>query len=80
VGGPKSQDEIREAALRHEMNLRYYEDGRIGISLDEIAETVEIEQLLAIFGAEKRPSLTCMKWPMQLPWTTPKFMPAPATS
>jgi glycine dehydrogenase len=52
VGGPKSQDEIREAALRHEMNLRYYEDGRIGISLDEIAETVEIEQLLAIFGAE----------------------------
>ncbi|MBK8904204.1 MAG: aminomethyl-transferring glycine dehydrogenase [Anaerolineaceae bacterium] len=51
-GGPKSQDEIREAALSREMNLRYYEDGRTGISLDEITEAYEIEQLLAIFGAE----------------------------
>ena len=50
-GGPKSQEQIREAALNHEINLRYWADGRIGISLDEIVETAELEQLFAIFGA-----------------------------
>ncbi|MEZ4592578.1 MAG: aminomethyl-transferring glycine dehydrogenase [Chloroflexota bacterium] len=50
-GGPKSQDAIREAALSREMNLRYFADGRIGISLDEIVETYELEQLFEIFGA-----------------------------
>ncbi|MBK7894920.1 MAG: aminomethyl-transferring glycine dehydrogenase [Anaerolineaceae bacterium] len=51
-GGPKSQEAIREAALSREMNLRYWADGRIGISLDEITETYELEQLFEIFGAE----------------------------
>lgn len=50
-GGPKTQDEIRQAALAKEINLRYFDDGRIGISLDEMAETHEIEHLFAIFGA-----------------------------
>ncbi|WP_420640902.1 aminomethyl-transferring glycine dehydrogenase [Candidatus Leptofilum sp.] len=50
-GGTKSQDEIRESALSREMNLRYFDDGRIGISLDEIAETYEIDHLFEIFGA-----------------------------
>ncbi len=53
AGGPKSQDEIREAALAQEMNLRYFADGRTGISLDEIAETYEVEALFEIFGAAK---------------------------
>jgi len=51
-GGPKTQDEIREAALVKEINLRYFADGRTGISLDEIAEAYEIEHLFAIFGAK----------------------------
>ncbi len=50
-GGPKTQDEIQEAALVKEINLRYFEDGRTGISLDEITETYELEHLLTIFGA-----------------------------
>ena len=52
-GGPQSQEEIREAALSREVNLRYFDDGRIGISLDEITETYEIEHLFEIFGADK---------------------------
>ena len=52
-GGSRSQAEIREAALSREVNLRYFDDGRIGISLDEITETYEIEHLFEIFGADK---------------------------
>jgi glycine dehydrogenase len=52
-GGPKSQNEIQTAALAKELNLRYFADGRIGISLDEITETYEIEDLFEIFGASK---------------------------
>ncbi|MCB9006413.1 MAG: aminomethyl-transferring glycine dehydrogenase [Ardenticatenaceae bacterium] len=52
-GGPKTQAEIRKAALSREMNLRYFGDGRTGISLDEITETHEVEQLFEIFGAGK---------------------------
>ena len=52
-GGPKSQKQIQAAALANEINLRYFEDGRIGISLDEIVKPSEIAQLLEIFGASK---------------------------
>ncbi|WP_420630525.1 aminomethyl-transferring glycine dehydrogenase [Candidatus Leptofilum sp.] len=52
-GGPKSQEQIRAAALSREINLRYFEDGRIGISLDEIVETDELDTLFEIFGADK---------------------------
>ena len=50
-GGPCSQDAIREAALAQEVNLRYYADGRIGISFDELTRLNHVETLLAIFGA-----------------------------
>ncbi len=52
-GGPKKEAEIREAALSREMNLRYFGDGRIGISLDEMTNTAELEQMFAIFGADE---------------------------
>ncbi|HFE65824.1 MAG TPA: glycine dehydrogenase (aminomethyl-transferring), partial [Chloroflexi bacterium] len=51
-GGPRSQAEIEEAALAHEINLRYYDDGAVGVSLDELVEVAELETLLTIFGAE----------------------------
>lgn len=50
--GPLSQEEIREAALAREINLRYYEDGGVGVSLDEIVLLSELEELFAVFGAE----------------------------
>ncbi|VAW35804.1 Glycine dehydrogenase [decarboxylating] (glycine cleavage system P protein), partial [hydrothermal vent metagenome] len=52
-GGPKSQAAIQAAALAKEINLRYFADGRIGISLDEITKTSEIEHLFEIFGASE---------------------------
>ncbi|HID50969.1 MAG TPA: aminomethyl-transferring glycine dehydrogenase [Anaerolineae bacterium] len=51
-GGPRSQAEIEQAALSREINLRYYDDGATGISLDELVKVAELETLLEIFGAE----------------------------
>ena len=51
-GGPRRQAEIEEAALAQEINLRYYDDGAVGVSLDELVEVAELETLLTIFGAE----------------------------
>lgn len=50
-GGPRSQAQIRAAALAQEVNLRYYDDGAVGVSLDEITLIKDLKQLLALFGA-----------------------------
>jgi glycine dehydrogenase len=51
TGGPRTQAQIRQAALSMEINLRYDANGAVGISLDEITEVEDIEHLFAIFGA-----------------------------
>ncbi len=51
-GGPHSQAQIQQAALNAEVNLRYFADGSIGISLDEITLVADLEKLFTIFGAE----------------------------
>ncbi|PIE80570.1 MAG: glycine dehydrogenase (aminomethyl-transferring) [Chloroflexi bacterium] len=51
-GGSRSQEQIQQAALKAHVNLRYFDDGSIGISLDEITLATDLETLLAIFGAE----------------------------
>ncbi len=50
-GGPRNQAEIRAAALAREVNLRYFADGAVGVSLDEITLVKDLETLFAIFGA-----------------------------
>ena len=49
--GPRSQAEIRAAALAHDVNLRYFADGSVGVSLDEITLEKDLQTLLVIFGA-----------------------------
>jgi glycine dehydrogenase len=51
-GGPRDQQTIQAAALAQEINLRYFSDGRIGVSFDELTRLEHVEQLLTIFGAE----------------------------
>jgi glycine dehydrogenase len=41
---------LREIALECNVNLRYFEDGRIGISLDETTQITDIGTLLYIFS------------------------------
>jgi glycine dehydrogenase len=50
-GGPLNQAAIAAAAKEARVNLALYDDGRVGISLDEPTTTAEVAQLLAIFGA-----------------------------
>ncbi len=49
-GGPRNQAQIQGAALSREVNLRYYDDGAVGVSLDEATSQADVETLLAIFG------------------------------
>ncbi|MXZ23167.1 MAG: aminomethyl-transferring glycine dehydrogenase [Caldilineaceae bacterium SB0665_bin_25] len=54
-GGPRTQNELRRAAAAHRLNLRLYQDGAVGISLDEKTTAAELEALLEVFGRPSRP-------------------------
>ncbi len=49
-GGPRTQQQLVDAALAAHINLRIYDDGAVGVSLDEAATMEELRQLLQIFG------------------------------
>ena len=51
-GGPRTQREIQEAALARQINLRYFEDGRTGFSLDETTTVEDLHHLMDVLGAE----------------------------
>jgi glycine dehydrogenase len=51
-GAPRSQNALVAAALARQINLRLYDDGAVGVSLDEVTTTDELEQLFEIFGAQ----------------------------
>jgi glycine dehydrogenase len=51
TGGPKDQTQIKKVALANQINLRYYANGSVGISLDEATSPDDIEDLLVVFGA-----------------------------
>jgi len=50
-GGSKTQQQIIDAALANEINLRIYEDGAIGITLDETVSPAELQLLCELFDA-----------------------------
>lgn len=41
---------LRRTALQHEMNLRFFEDDTVGISLDELSDLADTRALLAMFA------------------------------
>jgi glycine dehydrogenase len=51
TAGPRSQAQIHEAALANEINLRYYANGAVGVSLDEVAGMTDMRELFTVFGA-----------------------------
>jgi glycine dehydrogenase len=48
-----NQTKIAELALDKQINLRYFEDGAIGISLDETSSTTDVVDLWQIFSSAK---------------------------
>ena len=50
-GGPHTLQELIAAAEAHQVNLRLYADGAVGVALDEATTVAELQTLFAIFGA-----------------------------
>jgi glycine dehydrogenase len=70
-GGPSSQDELLAAAQERRFNLRVYDDGAVGVSLDETTTVEEVEQLLALFGAESDTALSELAAQVELVYGEP---------
>lgn len=45
-----TQDTVRESAEERNINLRYFESGEIGISVDETTNEYRLQELLAVFA------------------------------
>ncbi len=50
-GGPLNAEQLREAAEARGVNLRYFDNGHTGVSLDEATSIADLETLFAIYGA-----------------------------
>jgi len=46
-------EQLRERAIQNKINLRYFEDGSVGVSLDETVSEGDLESLLEVFGVTK---------------------------
>jgi len=46
-----TQNQVRERANAHEINLRYYDDGSVGVALDQTVSAEDLDALFTIFGA-----------------------------
>ena len=47
----RTQDAVRDAAEAHRVNLRYYDDGSVGVALDETTDAEDLDALFTLFGA-----------------------------
>jgi glycine dehydrogenase len=52
-GGSRSQEQIMAAALARQINLRAYDDGSVGIALDETAGADDLRDLFEVFGGDE---------------------------
>ncbi|MGH9159613.1 MAG: aminomethyl-transferring glycine dehydrogenase, partial [Vicinamibacteraceae bacterium] len=48
--GPLPHERLREAALGAGMNFRYFDDGDVGISLDETTSAADVAGILSVFA------------------------------
>jgi glycine dehydrogenase len=55
--GPCGQEELVDRALANQVNLRIYDDGAVGLSLDETTSVADLETLFTIFGVKEAASL-----------------------
>lgn len=53
VDSNEIRETIRGLALEKEMNFRYFNDNQIGISLDEVKDLADVQQVLDIFAEVK---------------------------
>ena len=46
-----TQAQVRKRAEAHEINLRYYDDGSVGVALDQTVSAEDLDALFTVFGA-----------------------------
>ena len=51
--GSSTQEEIRQRAIAKEINLRYHDDGRVSISLDETTTPEDVEDLIEVLAGTR---------------------------
>jgi glycine dehydrogenase len=51
-GGPHSSRHIQAAAMNQRLNLRYFDNGDVGVALDEATTVTDLVDLFSVFGAE----------------------------
>jgi glycine dehydrogenase len=54
-----SVEELKQRAEAKEINLRYYPDGTVGISLDETVREKDINDLFAVFKVDATAEQVC---------------------
>lgn len=77
-----NKETIRKEALKHNVNLRYFSDNHVGISLDETTTKEDVLTILGIFNSGKSTSLEekiNTTWPSSLIRTS-SFMTHPVFS
>lgn len=47
------KEKLRKAALKHEFNLRYFDDATVGIAFDEVKDLDHVKKLLSAFASLK---------------------------
>lgn len=52
LAGGMTQDDLKQRAKEKMINLRYYDDGCVGVSLDETCNEPDLDDLLWVFGCE----------------------------
>jgi glycine dehydrogenase len=59
-GGPHDADQLRRTAHANRINLRYYDDGSVGVALDEATTANDLLTLLTVFGDDGAADLAAL--------------------
>jgi glycine dehydrogenase len=76
-GGPRSQQQIVQAALNRKINLRCCADGAVGVALDEPTTVDDLRALLAAFGDETSPDFAVLARQAQTSYAEPHARTSP---
>ncbi len=66
-----SHEKILEVAESKEINFRYFDDGKIGISLDETTAFSDVEEMLSIFGEVLGKDMPSLDSHVDISWPDP---------
>ncbi|RIK42332.1 MAG: glycine dehydrogenase (aminomethyl-transferring) [Chloroflexi bacterium] len=69
--GPLTGEQLVEAARNRQINLRCYDDGAVGVALDETVTVADLQNLLLVFGIAEPVDLAALADAANLEYPTP---------